>query len=173
LSERLTTVAELLGRRPDRGEIESAVSAALSQLLGCALRYDPWTQDEAVLADRLHRDQLGLESFVYGLEPARGGGTLTGRDGPVNAYVRLHPGAERRIDQVWVTGNFVVSPARAIPDLEAALRGVPLLSAPDKAIELLSDDRAELRGASRFDVAAAIANAAKAAPGSPRRGRSP
>jgi hypothetical protein len=58
-----------------------------------------------------------------------------------------------------VTGNFTISPSRAILDLEAALRGLPVAAAPDAAIDFLSKSMIEMRGASRFSVAAAIANA--------------
>jgi lipoate-protein ligase A len=171
LSERLMNVKEILGREPDRGEIESAVSAGLSHVLGCMPAHEEPTGDELKLADDWHRAEFGLESFVDGIKPDTKAKTMVGRDGQVDVYIKLFPGAERLIDQIWLTGNFSVSPSRFIPDLEAALRGTPIVSAADKVIEALSGAQIEIRGASRYEVAAAIAKAKEPRIYSPRRPR--
>jgi lipoate-protein ligase A len=159
LRQRLATIAELLGRTPDPGEIESVVTAALAQAFRRTPDHGAASPQELLLAEWLHRDELGLDAFVETMGPLRAGKALMGRDGSIQAHIVLHPGSEQRIDQIWITGDFSAAPARAIPDLEAALRGVPLNFAPDRAIELLSDDHVALQGASRFEVAAAIAAA--------------
>lgn len=159
LRERLTTVADILGRKPDEGEIESAISAGISHALCRMIVHDATADEEAGLADEWHRAEFGLDSFVTGVSLQSTPNTIVGRDGHVDAYIQLRPGEEHRIDQIWLTGNFTMLPARALPDLEAALRGLPVHSAPDKAIEILSTGNVQMLGASRHDVAGAIANA--------------
>jgi lipoate-protein ligase A len=160
LARRVATVSELLGRRADLNEIEDVVAAGIARAFGRVLQRDEPTPEELRVATG-YLDELGSDSYVEGIDSVRAGALAVGCGGPVNAFVRLHPGAERRIDQVWLTGDFLVSPARAILDLEAALRGLPLHSAPAAAMTLLSDGRIAMQGASRFDIAAAIAGAAR------------
>lgn len=64
LPRRVTSVAEILGRVPDPGEIEGVLTASLSHSLQRALeRAEPAAQEMA-LADRLHSEELGLDAFV-------------------------------------------------------------------------------------------------------------
>jgi lipoate-protein ligase A len=159
LGKRLATICDILGRRPDPGEIEEAMEAALGHALHAIPSRSDLTVPEWELTERWYREEFGLDSFVQGVDAQRRGTTIIGRDGRVGAYIKLLPGEERVIDQIWLTGNFSVSPSRALPDLEAALRGIPIERAPNRTMEILSDTGIEMRGASRYDVAAAIANA--------------
>lgn len=64
LPRRVATVAELLGRTPDPGEIEDVLMAGLSHSLPRTLvRAEP-TAREFALADRLYSEELGLDAFV-------------------------------------------------------------------------------------------------------------
>jgi len=160
LSARVVTVSELLGRIPDRGELESAIAAGLSHILNRDLEYGSMLPEERGFADQLYRNELGQDSFVHGTVPSGfGKSVMVGRDGNVDAYIKTHTGSEKRIDQIWLTGNFAVSPSRAILDLEAVLRGVPVASASEKALNFLTNRVVEMRGASRVSIAAAIAKA--------------
>ncbi|MDT3685380.1 MAG: hypothetical protein RO009_10105 [Pseudorhodoplanes sp.] len=160
LRERLATVTEILGRNPDPGEIENAIEAELAHALGRSSIRRDLTVEERELAEEWHRTEFGLESFVSGCDLPSEEMTMIGRDGCVHAYIKLIPGSERLIDQIWLTGNFSVSPSRTIPDLEAALRGMPVQHASERTVEILSSRQIEMRGASCCDLAAAIAKAA-------------
>ncbi len=159
LAQRLTSVAELLGRTPDPDEIKYAISAAFADAFGFALRPDTPQEQETFLAGELFSREFALDSFVFDSVAPGGIQTLVGRDGTVNAYIRLYAGDERLIEQIWLTGNFDVSPARVITDLEAALRGLPVRDAAARALAALSSGSVEMRGATRDSVAAAIADA--------------
>lgn len=160
LSQRLASLTEILGRNPDPDEIENAIATGLADALGRSPIRGDLTAEESELADEWHRAEFGLESFVSGIDLPGKERTVIGRDGCVHAYIKLIPGSERIIDQIWLTGNFSVSPSRTIPDLEAALRGIPVQHASKRTVEILSDRQIEMRGASRYDVASAIAKAA-------------
>lgn len=160
LGSRVATVCEFLGRSPDRDELESAIVGSLSHMLNRELTYGAMLPDERAFADELYRDELGHDSFVHGAAPSGvGKGMMLGRDGSVDACIKTHAGSERRIDQIWLTGNFTVSPSRIILDLEAILRGVPVASAPEKALNFLKSSLVEMRGTSPVSIAAAIAKA--------------
>ncbi len=159
LAERLMTVAEVLGRKPDSGEIEGAIAAGLSHALGWVPTYEAATAKEMRLAEEWHVSEFGSDAFVNSVNPVGRDKTMFGRDGRVEAYIRVFPGADRLIDRIWLTGNFTVLPSRVIPDLEVALRGTPVRLAPDRTIEILSGDNIEMRGISCHDVAGAIAKA--------------
>lgn len=164
LRERLVTMKELLGRVPEETELTGALIAGLSDTFRCEVSREQIGEEERLLAQDLHDGEIGTDEFVEGLEQPGAGVIVIGRDAPrggaVEAHISLHGGADRRIDQVWLAGEFTVTPARAILDIEAALRGLPLQAASERALVLLSDRAVELRGATRFDIATAIADAA-------------
>jgi lipoate-protein ligase A len=161
VSARMTTIAGYLGRVPAAGEVEAAVAGALARALGldAAERGLP-EEERALIATRQH-EEFGQDSFVFADPPANLPHAMVGHDGGVDAFIRLHAGAEGRIDQIWLTGAFTASPSRAILDLEAALRGLPMREAPRKATEFLDGRRIEISGASRLCIAGAIAKARK------------
>jgi len=106
---------------------------------------------DATRADQLYREEYGQDRFVFGDPIVGKESTIVGRDGGVDVYIRLLAGPDRRIDQIFLTGAFVVSPPRVIPDLEAALRGIALQDAPSVAAEFLQDRLLEIRGVDAKD----------------------
>ena len=136
-----------------------AICAGLSNALGCEPVHCLVSQEERGLADAWHGEEFGQDCFVFADPPTRGRDTLIGHDGGGVVFIKLHSGMDKRIDQIWLTGNFAVSPSRAILDLEAALRGILVVEAPRKAAEFLDRRIVEIRGASRFCIAGAISRA--------------
>lgn len=173
--QRLVSIAEMLGRLPEEEELGGVLTAGIADALAREIHAVTLTDDELGLVHEILEDEVGTESFVQGFDEAPAADQAVGLEsapsGPVEAHVRMYPGAERRIDQIWLTGNFSVTPTRTIPDLEAALRGLPLLAASDRAAALLHDESIALHGATRFDIAAAIASAAGSRPEKGSRGR--
>lgn len=64
LKAHLVNLADLLGRVPQAAEIEGPMIDELSALLGAAPQASEPSSEELDLADRLHRGQYGLDSFV-------------------------------------------------------------------------------------------------------------
>lgn len=163
LSARLIGVADILGRVPVPGDIESALAAGLADVLHRPYQREAISSAELSLTERLLSEQYGLDGFVFDDPPQSGSGTRVGcrhvRSGIIEAHIRLRPGSERRIDQIWITGPFSATPPRAISDLEAALRNLPMADAPAQALVLLSCEGISLIGASPADIAAVIETA--------------
>lgn len=159
ISARMTTVAESLGRVPDEGEVEVAIRQALARALGLDPVDGELSEEEKALTAAREREEFGQDSFVFADPPANTPHTMVGHDGGVDAFIRLHAGTQQRIDQIWLTGAFVASPPRAILDLEAALRGLPVRDAPRKTAEFLDGRCVEITGTSRLCIAGAIAKA--------------
>lgn len=125
---RVITLAEALGRVPTFAEVQAALLEGFREHLGLAPHWGVPSDYEEQLAARLHAEELGTEAFVRGPDaPASEAplvsATLVRRGGLLRADLRLE-GPGRRIREALVTGDFFVSPARAVLDLEASLRGV-------------------------------------------------
>jgi lipoate-protein ligase A len=125
---RVITLAEALGRVPGLDEVEAALLEGFREHLGLEPRWGAATDYEEHLATRLHDAEYGTERFVRLLDaPERdvpqASATLVRRGGALRADLRLE-GPGRRIREALLTGDFFVSPARAVFDLEASLRGV-------------------------------------------------
>lgn len=160
LAERLTSLARALGTPPPLADVTHALVAGLSHALGREVKNAAVGGEEITLAERLLADEIGTRSFVEGEGPDRPGVAHHVRQrtasGFVEAYLRLREGIDRRIDQIWITGEFLARPASAIPDLEAALRGVPIAAAAARASALLASSAVEIRGATQEDIVAVL-----------------
>jgi lipoate-protein ligase A len=59
--------------------------------------------------------------------------------GTVRAHLRLRPGTEPVLQDVWFEGDFFLAPARAVSDLEAALRDVAAEAAPARIAQFFAE----------------------------------
>ncbi len=123
---RVISLSEALGRVPPIAEVQAALLAGFQEHLEIEPCPGEATDYEERLARRLHREEHGTEEFVRSLDaPLEGrdlaSATLVRKGGALRADLRLERG---RIREALLTGDFFLSPARALLDLEAALRGV-------------------------------------------------
>jgi len=129
-AKRVITMREVLGDRlPDLKTIFEGLLAGFAEGLGIAPRWGAITPFEEELADRLYREEIGTDGYVEMLDAPDVGdmqvsASLTGRGGTVRADIRLEGPRRDLIREVLITGDFFVTPPRAIFDLEAALRGL-------------------------------------------------
>lgn len=126
---RVVTLKELLGRSPSIVEVHEAVLHGLARRLGIDATPAEPGPAELDLAARLHDEEIGRDSFVFGTTLSAGediheavsdtpGGTIC-------VQVRLEgPCGARRIREMLISGDFFVAPPRFVYDLEAALRGL-------------------------------------------------
>jgi lipoate---protein ligase len=126
---RVTTLREALGAVPPVAEIQAALLAGFRENLDIEPCPAEVTDYEERLARRLHEEQFGTEEFVRALDaPAEEAplvsATLVRRSGTLRADLRIEGPGRGRIREALVTGDFFLSPTRAVLDLEAALRGV-------------------------------------------------
>jgi lipoate---protein ligase len=128
-AQRVVTLKELLGSPPSIAAIQEALLAGFSERLGITAVPGRIAAEEEALAAKYHDEEIGTEAFVAEIDapeetgPARPG-THASPGGIITAYVQLEGAGLDRIREVLITGDFFVTPPRAIFDLESALRGV-------------------------------------------------
>jgi lipoate-protein ligase A len=153
---RVVTLREVLGRVPPLEEIQAALLDGLREHLGLAPQWGEATEYEERLAKRLLDEQFGTEEFVRLLDaPAADApavsATLARRGGTLRADLRLEGPARDRIREALITGDFFISPARAILDLEARLRGVAATEAGAAVESFFAGGACEMPGLSPLD----------------------
>lgn len=161
---RVVTLRELLGRVPPLEEIQAALLAGFAEHLGIELQSGEATAYEEALARRLHDEQLGTEDFVRLVDaPAEDAqvrsASLVRRGGALRADLRLEGPPPGRVREALVTGDFFISPARAVLDLEAALRGLATTDAGAAVEAFFAGREVELPGLSPLDFREVIEQA--------------
>ena len=161
--KRVTTVKEILGFAPSVSDIQEALLAGFREQLGLEPQWGEVTPEEEAHARRLHDEELGTEAFVRGSdapggEPGQVSASLVRRGGALRADLRLE-GPQRRIREALVTGDFFVSPPRAVFDLEAALRGVAAHEAGEAVERFFARGGCELAGLSALDFREVVESA--------------
>ena len=161
---RVVSLREVLGGVPPLAEIEAALVAAFSEELRLAPQPGEPTEYEETLARRLCENELGTDEFVYGLdapgaEPALVSATLARRAGTLRADLRLEGAARDRIREALITGDFFISPPRAVFDLVASLRGVALADAGGAVEAFFAGRACELAGLSPLDFREVVESA--------------
>ncbi|ARE39428.1 Lipoate-protein ligase A [Rhodovulum sp. P5] len=130
-AKRIVTLTELFdGAPPPAAEVKEALLAAFAHRLGIAPEWGEITDGEERLAQEIFDSEIGQDEFVYGIDdPGKAADVLSashmGKGGTITAHLRLEGARQDRIREVLFTGDFFVAPPRIVPDLEAALRGVP------------------------------------------------
>lgn len=153
---RVADLAELLGRLVEPAEIKPVLAAAIAAVLGRTLRPGELDASEQGAAAALEAGEIGTEAFIRGETPPHGPRVLSQArrtpGGTVEVTLRLHPGG--LIERALVSGDVVATPPRALPDLEAALRDVPLRDAASLAQTALAGVR--LLGGEAADIVALL-----------------
>ena len=153
---RVVTLRELLGRVPPLAEVQAALLEGFREELGLEAQWGEATPHEEALARRLHDEQLGTEEFVRLVDaPAEDAqivsASLVRRGGALRADLRLEGAGGQRIREALITGDFFVSPTRALFDLEAALRGVAVAEAGATVEAFFAGRDCELPGLGPLD----------------------
>jgi lipoate-protein ligase A len=154
--QRVTCLREVLGTAPPLAEIQDALLQGFREHLGLAPQWGEPTQFEETLARRLHDAEYGTEAFVRllddpGSEPAQVSASLVRRGGSLRADIRLEGPQRDRIREALITGDFFISPARVLLDLEAGLRGVAAAEAGAAVAAFFARTGCESPGLSPLD----------------------
>lgn len=160
--ERVTNLADLLGQAPDLEAVKAALTGAFAQEFGVSfapgeLAAAELARYQDALAEIDHPDWVKLID-----RPAA--------DMPILQASRKFPGGllrvslafdarAGRINQVWFSGDFFVSPKRAAADLEAVLRNVPLDGVEEIIRDFFARQQADLLLLTPDDFAAVIRQA--------------
>lgn len=162
---RVTTLKALLGgEAPDVHAVHQAVLTGLSTKLGIEPQQAMPSDEEEMLARKIHDETIGTDEFVFEIDEPRQEGvheaSQTGAGGTVSAYVRLEgAGAARRLREVLLTGDFFVTPPRMVLDLEAALRGVMVAEAGSAVDRFFATTKPDLLTIAPADFRRAIEEA--------------
>ena len=164
LADRVTSLRALLGQSPAVEEVCAAVARGLAEAIGSAPERGLLTGQEQSLANRLFDEEIGTEAFVNGSDCAIQDRAIVRyrqiAAGMVEVSISVRQPTDHRISRIWIIGDFFATPPRAIPDLEAALAGVPVSQASAVARSFLASRPVELLGGTIDDIAAVIADAA-------------
>ena len=160
--QRVVSLRELLGDAlPDLGTIYRALLEGFAEGLGIAPRWGEITEVEEALAERLHREEIGTDAFVEMLDAPEIDDTmvsasLTRRGGSLRADIRLEGPAQGRIREALITGDFFVTPPRAILDLEASLRGCEVGAAGRQVDAFFAGARTQFLSLGPADIRAVV-----------------
>ncbi len=160
--ERVTNLADLLGQVPDLEAVKAALIGAFSNEFGVSfvsgeLVVAELARYREALAEIDHPDWVNLIGCPAADRPIRHasrkfpGGLLR-----VNLAFDASAG---RIRQVWFSGDFFVSPKRAVVDLEAVLRNAPLDGIEEIIRSFFALQQADLLMLTPDDFAAVIRQA--------------
>jgi lipoate-protein ligase A len=160
--ERVTNLADLLGELPNLETVKAALTGAFAREFGVS--FAPGNLAEAELAryqDALaeidHPDWVNLID-----RPAAGMPILQASRKFPGGLLRVSLAFDARagrIRQVWFSGDFFVSPKRAVADLEAALRNVPLERVEERIRSFFTQKQADLLMLTPDDFAVVIRQA--------------
>ena len=161
---RVTSLRELLGRVPPREEIHAALLEGFREHLGLNPQWGVPTGDEERLARKLFDEQYGTDESVRELDVPAGdrpevSATLARRGGTIRADIRLEGPARDRVREALITGDFFLSPPRALYDLEARLRGLAVSGAGGAVEAFFADRPCEMAGLSPLDFREAVEQA--------------
>jgi len=161
---RVTSLHEILGRVPPLEEIHAALLEGFREHLGLDPQWGASTEDEERLARKLFDEQFGSDEFVHLLDvpagdPPEVSATLVRRGGTIRADVRLEGPARDRVREALITGDFFLSPPRALYDLEARLRGLAVCGAGEAVAAFFAERPCEMPGLSPLDFREAVEQA--------------
>jgi lipoate-protein ligase A len=157
--QRVVSLRELLGRVPPLEEIYGALLEGFREHLGLEPVWGEATEYEERLARRLHEEQYGTDEFVHSLDAPGiplSSATLVRKGGTLRADIRLE---RERIREALITGDFFLSPARAVLDLEARLRGLPVAEAGAAVQAFFAERDCQLLGLSPLDFREVVESA--------------
>lgn len=161
---RVTCLREILGRVPPLAEVQAALLEGFREHLGLDPEWGTATEDEERLAQQLFDEQYGSDEFVHqpdvpAGDPPEVSATLVRRGGTIRADIRLEGPARDRVREALVTGDFFLSPPRALYDLEARLRGLAVSAAGDTVQAFFAECPCEMPGLSPLDFREAVEQA--------------
>ncbi len=165
-AQRVVTLTELLDETPPLTTVKQALIEGFAERLNIEPQWGTISREEEDLAGRLHAEEIGTDDFLHSIDdPSVGAETRAGQaaGGSIAAHVRLDGAGLDRVGAVLITGDFFVTPPRVILDLEARLRGVPLVDVPGAVRAFFAGAGVGILSARPDDFAAAILDAAGAA----------
>lgn len=158
--ERVTCLTRLLGSPPGQETLKQVIAQALAKLLNARLAPAEPDAFERAYQSRVLAE-IASPEWLWGVhlaQPHRGRATHACQGGLLHAAVDLD-GTHARLRQVWLSGDFFISPARTIPDLEAALKGCALDRIEDELERFFRTREVDMPGLTPADFRVALTQA--------------
>ncbi|GBE10067.1 lipoate-protein ligase LplJ [bacterium BMS3Bbin12] len=166
--ERVTSLRELLGRTPPVEEVRRCLTGAFADAFGVSFEAGGLTAHEEAKFRDVHAEIATPEWVYQHNEPGAGTpvreGVHRARGGLLRARIRLDAGGGR-VTQAWITGDFFVSPARMVPDLEAALKDTPCAQVRARVEAFFADYPVQMLHLAPADFADVLDKSLAAPPG--------
>ncbi len=159
--ERVVTIRELLGELPPLEDVKAAIADAFARAFDMNLAPAPLNAwEEARHAEVV--EEFSSPDWLYLNERPREEtpviqGFHKGRGGLIRVSLWIDS-ARNHIKQVWITGDFFVSPKRAVLDLEAALKDTPVDQVEARVRGFFADNPAQWVMLEADDFIQAIGN---------------
>ncbi len=165
-ADRVTWLAKELGKLPAMEAIQSAIARGFERVFGIELEAGAMLPEEQAEFEKL-LPHMQSDDWIYGTR-RRGSkiALVSGLHRTESATVRAHvqiDDTRRELRSVMITGDFFVSPHRAIYDLEARLKGLRLdMHKIEEAVRgFWAEAKLEAPGLSADDVCQALAAAVR------------
>jgi lipoate-protein ligase A len=160
--ERVANLADLLGHTPEMQDVQSAMIQAFADEFGVAFETGVISSAEQARFDNALAE-IDTEDWVHMLQRPQS-------DAPIVEAMQKFPGglvracvaydrARKCIKQVWFSGDFFVSPKRAIADLEAVLRDTDVADCHRRVHEFFAVREVDLLGLQPADFVVVIQSA--------------
>lgn len=166
--ERVANLKELLGSAPSLEEVQRCMADAFAEEFG--ISFVPEAGLNAYEQDRYLEALAEIDTQEWVCQHDRPVSEVPVREGIyrcpgglLRASVRLDV-ARGRIKEVWLTGDFFVNPRRMIPDLEAALRDIPVAQLPERVSAFFNRHPAQMLSLDPGDFTAVISRALETEP---------
>ena len=160
--ERVANLADLLSHVPEMQDVKAALIHAFADEFD--VNFEPgdlYAAEQARFDSALA--EIDTEDWVHMLSRPQS-------DVPIVEAIQKFPGglvranvaydrARQRIKQVWFTGDFFVSPKRAIVDLEAALRDIDVVDCRRRVLAFFAEREIDMLGLQPEDFVVVIQSA--------------
>lgn len=161
--ERVANLKDLLGQAPALEAVRRCMAEAFAEAFG--VRFEPAAEMTAAEQEKYRAAlaEIATDEWVYQRNRPAGElplleGVHRCSGGLMRASVAFDA-VQRRIKQVWITGDFFVNPRRMAPDLEAALRDTPAAELRANVHRFFDAYPVEMLLLGREDFVAVIENA--------------
>ncbi len=155
VGKRIVTLRELLGKPPSIEEVKQAFSEALRRVLGLEVFEGELSEAELKEVRALER-RYGDPSWVFEFRRCTGFEKVCTYKTP-GGLVRIHAKVSGgRLEQIMITGDFFAYPQRAVLDLEAWLKHVPIDAVEEEVERFFEESKAVIHGLSPRDLAQLI-----------------
>jgi len=177
-AQRVTAVAQAAtGAPPQLAEIKTALTSGFAE----QLKYNPesgrLSAQEQNDAQTVFNDEIGTHDFVFDidqLDDRRGWAyaDIGTAGGQLRAACRLSRHAAPYVEQVFLSGDYFVTPPRVIFDLESGLKNSPVEQIKQRVEKFFTESEIDLMSFTANDVIAVVESSIATAPASAQPGLS-